>query len=127
MAYFHYFQFVAKWGSILYHTSKGGSFLYWPQLESIHLSLSVHLIYGSAPLPPDSKMSYYQRQSWGNLVGCPRIHLNHVTKLCVCPTELHGSKTNPKNFGQNKKISRPPLEHGSCDGQHWYVKKLFLA
>ncbi len=24
-------------------------------------------------------------------LGCPRIHLNHVTKMCICPTELHGS------------------------------------
>ncbi len=24
------------------------------------------------------------------LVGCPRMHLNYLTKLCICPTELHG-------------------------------------
>ncbi len=44
----------------------------------------------------------------GASLGCPRIHLNHVTKLCICPTELHWSITNPKNFRQNRKISRPP-------------------
>ncbi len=29
-----------------------------------------------------------------SFLGCPRLHLNHMTKLAVCPIELHRVKVN---------------------------------
>ncbi len=34
----------------------------------------------------------------GLAVGCPRLHLNKVTKLPICPIELHRVKINPKKI-----------------------------
>ncbi len=42
------------------------------------------------------------------IIGCPRLHLNQVTKLVICPIELHRVKINQKKFWCNRKISRPP-------------------
>ncbi len=38
--------------------------------------------------------------------GCPRLHLNQVTKLLIRPIELHGVKIDPKHFWRDRKISR---------------------
>ena len=48
-------------------------------------------------------------------LGCPRIHLNHRIEVLICPTKLHGSKTNPPKNRQNQKISRPPLQRERCN------------
>ncbi len=40
-------------------------------------------------------------------LGCPRIHLNHVTEVLICPNELHWSKTNQNIFGEIGKFLDP--------------------
>ncbi len=39
-------------------------------------------------------------------LGCPSLHLNQVTKLVICPIELHRVKINPPKIRRNRKIFR---------------------
>ncbi len=51
-------------------------------------------------------------------LGCTSLHLNQVTKLPICPIELHRVKINPKKIWRNRKISRPPLQTRSSDPRY---------
>ncbi len=64
-----------------------------PGLSALVVYLSV-----STPIQQTVRISSTGVSWTGGSLGCPIIHLNHVTKLCSCPTELHGSKINEKNF-----------------------------
>ena len=84
-------------------------------LTSSHHSrpLKIQMLYGYLYYFFQSSSSRCWSQIWGKLrvklmqfvsaivsVGCPKLHLNHVTKLVICPTDLHWVKINQKKFWQ---------------------------
>ncbi len=70
----------------------------------------------------DLLLQYYATcDNYDTPIGCPRLHLNQVTKLPICPTELHRAKINQNIFRRltSKKVlvDFGPIELNWANGQ----------